>query len=218
MNSTPRCALLLVFIFISPGSLAWGKTARVGLLSVQGETAKAPDELPSGNLFSAEELSNNFGPHQFTPFGDSKFSFEILVPKGWESHLSEVDPDQLAHDTQGPVPMADFAPGGADDVGIQVFYMRVPGQVALDRFMDDYAKNNNGTIALRQKLDIKGRALQDVLMRTTDDSLGPIVNRVACFRTGDLVFIFTGWGVPEKYEQQKRAIGAVLASFNPTGK
>ena len=218
MDRIPYRALLLLSMLLWPGSFAWGKPARVATQPPQAETAKPEEMLPSGNLFSAEELSSNFGVHQFTPFGDSKFSFEILVPKGWESHLSEVDPDQLAHDTEGAVPMAEFAPGGADDVGIQVLYMRVPGTVALDAFMDTYAKSNDGTIALRQKLEIKGRALQDVLMRTTDDSLGPIVNRVASFRNGDIVFIFTGWGVPEKYEQYKRAFGAVLASFNPAGK
>lgn len=185
--------------------------------SAQKESAQAREELPFGDLFTPEELRNSFFSQQFTPYGNSKFSFEILVPKGWEGHLSEVDPDQLAQDTQAPVPMVDFSPSGVDDVGANALYMRVPTQTALDAFLDGYVKNAGGKLVTRQKLDFKGRAYEEVLMRTNDDSLGPLLNRVSAFRRGDIVFIFAGWGVDEKYEKYKRAFGAVLASFNPTG-
>jgi hypothetical protein len=55
-------------------------------------------------------------------------------------------------------------------------------------------------------------------MKTTDDSLGPMLNRVMAFRRGDIVFISTAWSVEEKYEKYKKVFAAVLASFNPTGK
>jgi hypothetical protein len=183
----------------------------------QTGSAEARDKLPFGDLFSSDELRDNFYSQQFTPYGNSKFSFEILVPKGWEGHLSEVDPDQLTQDDQAPVPMVDFSPSGVDDVGANVLYMRVPAQTTLDHFLDTYVKNAGGTLVTRQKLEFKGRAYEDVLMRTTDDSLGPMLNRVSAFRRGDVVFVFTGWCVDEKYEKNKRAFGAVLASFNPTG-
>jgi hypothetical protein len=192
--------------------LAGGQTG-----SPQNDSAQAREELPFGDLFSPDELRNNFYTQQFTPYGNSKFSFEILVPKGWEGHLSEVDPDQLTHDTQAPVPMADFSPSGVDDVGANALYMRVPVQTALDRFLDNYVKDAGGTLVTRQKLEFKGHACEDVLMRTTDDSLGPMLNRVSAFRRGDIVFVFTGWAVDEKYEKYKRAFAAMLASFNPTG-
>jgi len=181
------------------------------------ETADAKDKLPFGDLFTPEELRSGFYSQQFTPYGNSKFTFEILVPKGWEGHLSEIDPDQLAQDTQAPVPMVDFSPSGVDDVGANTLYQRVPAQTGLDAFLDGYVKNAGGTTLTRQKLDIKGRACEDLLMRTTDDSLGPMLNRVTAFRRGDIVYIFTGWGVDEKYEKYKRVFAAVLASFNPTG-
>jgi hypothetical protein len=184
---------------------------------LQNESAQAREELPFGDLFTPDELHASFFAQQFTPYGNSKFSFNILVPKGWEGHLSEVDPDQLTHDDQAPVPMVDFSPSGVDDVGANALYMRVPAQTTLDHFLDNYVKDAGGTLLTRQKLELKGRAYEDVLMRTTDDSLGPMLNRVSAFRRGDLVFIFTGWGVDEKYEKYKRAFGAILASFNPTG-
>ena len=178
----------------------------------------AQGQLPTGSLFSAEELAKGFGSHQFTPFGDPKFSLEILVPTGWESHLSDYDPGQLSHDTESPVPMIEFYPNGADDLGVNVQYMRVPGDKAVSAVVDVYAKSANGAIAARQQLDLAERKVEDVLMKTTDDSLGPVLNRVMAFRRGDIIFIATAWSVQEKYEQYKKVFATVLASFNPNGK
>jgi hypothetical protein len=175
------------------------------------------DQLPTGSLFSAEELSKGFSSHQFTPFGDPKFSLEILVPSGWESHLSDFDPGQLRHDTEAPVPMIEFYPNGADDLGVNVQYMRVPAEKAVSAFLDEYIKNANGTVAARQQLDLQGRKVEDVLMKSNDDSLGPMINRVMAFRRGDILFISTAWSVEEKYEKYKKVFATVLASFNPTG-
>ena len=198
-------------------ALTWLVSAACVLAFASPQEA-AQDQLPSGPLFSAEELSKGFNSHQFTPFGDAKFSLEILVPSGWESHLSDYDPGQLSHDTEAPVPMIEFYPPGADDLGVNVQYMRVPGEKAVSAFLDEYAKSANGTITARQQLDLQGRKVEDVLMKTTDDSLGPILNRVMAFRRGDIVFISTAWGVEEKYEKYKKVLATVLASFNPTGK
>jgi hypothetical protein len=178
----------------------------------------AQDQLPTGSLFSSEELAKGFGSHQFTPFGDPKFSLEILVPTGWESHLSDYDPSQLTHDTESPVPMIEFYPNGADDLGVNVQYMRLPGDKPMSSLVDLYAKNNNGTIAARQPLDLPERKGEDFLMKTTDDSLGPVLNRVMVFRRGDIVFIATAWSVEDKYEKYKKVFATVLVSFSPTGK
>jgi hypothetical protein len=200
-------------------SLALTWLISAACLSASGSPEQAAqDQLPTGSLFSAEELSKGFSRHQFTPFGDAKFSLEILVPTGWESHLSDFDPGQLSHDTEGPVPMIEFYPSGADDLGVNVQYMRVPGDKAMSAFMDEYIKNANGTSAVRQELDLQGRKVEDVLLKTTDDSLGPMLNRVMVFRRGDIVFISTAWSVEEKYEKYKKVFATVLASFNPTGK
>ena len=176
------------------------------------------DQLPTGSLFSTEELAKGFGSHQFTPFGDPKFSLEILVPTGWESHLSDYDPGQLSHDTESPVPMIEFYPNGADDLGVNVQYMRVPGDKPVSTLVDGYAKGANGTIVVRQQLGLPGRKVEDFLMKTTDDSLGSVLNRVMAFRRGDIVFIATAWSVEDKYETHKKIFATVLASFNPTGK
>jgi hypothetical protein len=188
------------------------------LLSAAAPQTATPDQLPAGALFSAEELSKNFSNHQFTPYGDPKFSLEILVPNGWESHLSDYDPGQLTHDTEAAVPMVEFYPNGADDLGVNVQYMRVPGGKPVGEFIEAYAKKANGAVAARQQLNLKGRSVEDILMKTTDDTLGPVLNRVMLFRQGDIIFIVTGWSVEEKYEKYKKVFAAVLASFTPTGK
>jgi len=204
---TKLTSLALTWLVFAAGALSSG--------SLQKD---AQEQLPTGSLFSAEELSKGFKIHQFTPFGDAKFSLEILVPSRWESHLSDYDPGQISHDTEAPVPMIEFYPPGADDLGVNVQYMRVPGDKPVSVFIDEYAKKANGTLAARQQLDLQGRKVEDVLMKTNDDSLGPLLNRVMAFRRGDIVFISTAWGVEEKYEKYKKVFATVLASFNPTGK
>ncbi len=189
-----------------------------GSLSGSPPQQSARDQLPIGSLFSAEELAKGFGSHQFTPFGNPKFSLDILVPTGWESHLSDYDPGQLSHDTESPVPMIEFYPNGADDLGVNVQYMRVPGDKPVSALVDVYAKSANGTIAARQQLDLPERQGEDFLMKTTDDSLGPVLNRVMVFRRGDILFVATAWSVEDKYEKYKKVFATVLASFNPTGK
>jgi hypothetical protein len=198
-------------------AVTWLLCAACALSSGFSQNA-AQNQLPTGSLFSAAELSQGFNSHQFTPFGDAKFSLEILVPSGWESHLSEVDPAQITHDTDAPVPMVEFYPSGADDLGVNVQYMRVPGEKPVSAFMDEYIKKANGTSAARQQLDLQGRKVEDLLMKTNDDSLGPLLSRIMAFRRGDIVFITTGWGVEEKYEKYKKVFATVLASFNPIGK
>jgi hypothetical protein len=178
----------------------------------------AQDQLPTGTLYSAEELSRNFVMHQFTPYGNPKFSLEILIPKGWESHLSDFEPQQISHDTDAPVPMIEFYPSGADDLGVNVQYMRVPGEKPVSAFMEEYVKRVNGTVAVHQQFNLQGRTVEDLLIKTNDDSLGPLVNRVMAFRRGDIVFISTAWGVEENYEKYKKVFAASLLSFNPTGK
>jgi len=200
----------------------------VGLLACPGRTmavpadaqelAKAQDSLPSADAVSADELRKNYGRRQFTPFGDSKFYFEIFSPNGWESHLSEVDPDQLAHDTEGPVPMAEFAPSGADDVGVQVLYLRVKGDRPLAKILDTFVQQNNGKVVTRQSVEVKGRKMEEALMSTTADDLGPILTRVALFQRGDIAYILSGWSVEEKYDKFKRLFAAVEASFEPGAK
>ena len=53
-------------------------------------------------------MSKAFSTHPLTRFGDAESSLEILVPSGWESPLSEVDPGQLSQDTEAQGPMVEF--------------------------------------------------------------------------------------------------------------
>jgi hypothetical protein len=183
----------------------------------QTTAVPASTQLPFGDLLASDEFKKTFAAHQFTPFGDGKFSFSIFIPNTWESRVSEVDPDQITHDTEAPVPLAEFAPGGADDVGINVQYLRVPADKPLTAVIDDYAKTNNGTLVARQHLDSRERSIEDALMKSNADDLGAMLTRVSVVRRGAIVFIYTGWSVEAKYEKSKRIFGAALESFVPTG-
>ncbi len=209
-----RLGQIAAVLFILAGMGAVGSSRAQN----QPDAAKAQELLPYRDVSTPEEIQKNFRSQQFTPFGDKKFYFEILVANGWESHLSDVDPDQITQDKEAPVQVAEFGPSGVDDVGIQVSYMRVPAETPLDRFMTDYAKKSGGTVVARQQAEFKGRAVEDALLRVNNDDLGPMLVRATAMRHGDLVFVVTGGAVEEKYEKYKRLFGAVAVTFEPLGK
>ncbi len=198
--------------------LVAGVATRLCAAQNQADAGKAQDLLPYHDVSTPEEIQKNFRLQQFTPFADQKFYFQILVPNGWESHLSDVDPDQVAHDKEAAVQIADLEPSGVDDVGVQVSYMRVPAETSLENFMKDYAQKSNGTVLARQQAEFKGHQVEDALLKTTADDLGPMRTRVTAVRHGELVFIVSGGTVDEKYETYKRLFGAVATTFEPLGK
>jgi hypothetical protein len=217
MNRLRVKAIAAGLIAITSGLLTRALPARTSAATPQVTLAKVSERLPFGDLLASSEFSKTFAAHEFTPFGDSKFSFTISIPSAWESHLSEVDPDQIAHDTEAAVPVAEFAPGGADDIGINVQYLRVPEEKPLASVIDDYAKANTGTVVARQHLYSRERSIEDALMKSAADDLGAMLTRVAVVRRGAIVFIYTGWCVENKYEKSKRLFAAALESFIPTG-
>lgn len=216
--SLPRLALAGPLIAIAACLLPPTLPASSSATASQANSSAPSAQLPFGDLLASGEFSKTFAAHQFTPFGNSQFSFTISIPSAWESHLSEVDPDQIAHDTEAPVPVAEFAPGGADDIGINVQYLRVPADKSLATVIDSYAKANGGTVVVRQHLDSQDRSIEDALMKSTADDLGPMLTRVSVLRRGAIVFIYTGWSVEDKYEKSKRIFAAALESFIPNGK
>jgi len=206
----------LVVLWVVSGSAATGVAISA---AQQADAAKAQDLLPYRDLYTPEEIQKNFRPQQFTPFGDRKFYFEILVPSGWESHLSDFDPDQLAQDKESPVQIADFEPGGGvDDLGIQVLYIRAAAQTGLDRIVTDYAQKSRATVVARQRAELKEGAAEDALLRMNSEDLGPMLVRIMALRHGDIVFIISAGTVEEKYEKNKRLFGAVATTFKASGK
>lgn len=215
-RATLLIAILLFMIAATISIAPSGRTLFAG--PTQQESQKNQDLLPHADLYTPEEISKNFGLQQFKPFANEKLFFEILVPTGWVARPSEVEPEQLSHDNESPVSMADLGPGGADDVGLNVLYMRVPAATALDRFMDTYIQKSGGTVVARQHAEFKGRAVEDALLKTNWEDLGAVLIRATASRQGDFIFIVSGFSVEGKYDQYKRAFGAVAVSFNPLSK
>ncbi len=206
-----RAMMWVLVLFVAAGA-AWDA------LRAQ-DPAKTEELLPSRDVATPEEIQKNFRPQKFSPLADTKLYFEILVPNGWEAHLSDVDPGQVAQDKDTPVQVADFEPGGGvDDVGVQVSYVRVPENVSLSQFMDTYIKKSGGTVLVRREAEFKSHRVQDVLLKTNDDSLGPMLTRTTAMRHGEIVFITTGGAAEEKYEKNKRTFAAVAVSLEPLGK
>ncbi len=184
----------------------------------QHETAKVQELLPSAGLYSQDELKAGFSRHQVTPFGKPELSFQILIPKDWESRGVDSDPEMLADADKSPVPMAEFGPGGMDDVSISVLCMRVPEKLGLDHFVDEYVKTSGSTLLVRQKGEAKTRPVEEAVVRGNNEDLGPMLTRVSAFRRGDMVFAILASTSEEKYEKYKRAFGAIASTFDLSGK
>lgn len=184
----------------------------------QHESAKVQELLPSAGLYSQDELKAGFSPHKVTPFGEAKFSFQIMVPKGWESRGTDADPQMLADADKSPVPMAEFGPAGVDDVSVSILYMRVPEQVGLDHFVDEYVKTSGSTLLVRQKGEVKTRPVEEAVVRGNDEDLGPMLTRVSAFRRDDMVFAILASTSEAKYEKYKRVFGAIASTFDLSGK
>ena len=191
-----------------------------GRISAAQETPapSAKDLLPSTGLYTPDDVGKNLSRQQMTPHGNSKLSFEILVPKGWQSQVSEIEPDQLAHDDQAPVPMAEFYPTNADDAWAVTLYIRLPQDVSLASFIDRMLTKDGGTLVTRQATNFNGRAVEEALVRADNEDLGPILRRITVMRRGEFLFIVIGTAAEGEYPKYKRNLGVMAASFTPAGK
>jgi hypothetical protein len=178
----------------------------------------AKDLLPSTGLYTPDDVGKNLSRQQLTPHGNSKLSFEILVPKGWQSEVSEIEPDQLTHDDQAPVPMAGFYPTNADDAWAVTLYIRLPQDVSLASFIDRMLAKDGGTLVTRQATNFNGRAVEEALVRADNEDLGSILRRITVMRRGDILFIVIGTAAEGEYPKYKRNLGVMATSFTPAEK
>ena len=85
--------------------------------------------LPFRNLFTAEEVAQQFERRRIDRVPDKKLLFEIDIPKSWE--LRPPTTPANAHDTERLTSLAAFLPEDENAL-IEVQYMRVPEGVAFD--------------------------------------------------------------------------------------
>jgi hypothetical protein len=191
-----------------------------GRISAAQETPPpdAKDLLSSTGLYTPDDVGKNLSRQQLTPHGNSKLSFEILVPKGWQSEVSEIDPAQLTHDDQSPVPMAGFYPSNADDAWAEILYIRLPQDVSPASFIDRMLAKDGGTLITRQAANFNGRAVEEALVRADNEDLGQILRRITVMRRGEFLFIVIGSAAEGEYSKYKRNLGVLATTFTPTGK
>ncbi len=181
-------------------------------------SASPADLLPSAGLYTPGDVGKTLDRQQMTPHGNSKLSFEILAPKGWNSEVSEIDPGQLTHDDQAPVPLAGIYPSNADDAWVEILYIRLPENVSAASFLDGMLKKDGGTIVIRQASNFSGRAVEEALVRGDNEDLGPVLRRFTVLRQGEFLFIVIGTAAEPGYAKYKRNLGILAASFTPRGK
>jgi hypothetical protein len=213
-------AAFLLLLGSAGAARAGGKAdPKKGAAPVPKETVKVTDVLPFASLFSPEEIRSGFDRQRITPLGNDRLYFEILIPKDWDSRPLTVTKQQITNDDTELVPMAELTPTkGPENVLVEVRYMRVPPQVALDTFVDSYVKAAKFVLVTRQKGDFNGRTVEDALLRMDTKEYGAILTRLTASRRGEYIFVVAS-SAPEKlYPKFKNVFGAAAVSFDPAGK
>ena len=207
----------LLFIVLGSALAALQFTSSISAAQ-EAATPNREDLFPSTGVYTPADVGKNLSRQQLTPHGNSKLSFEILVPRGWQSEVSEIDPGQLAHDDQSAVPMAGFYPSNADDAWVEILYIRLPQDVSPSSFVDRMLSKDGGTLVARQAGNFNGRAVEEALVRADNEDLGQVLRRITVMRRGEFLFIVIGTAAEEAYAKYKRTLGVLATTFSPTGK
>ena len=207
----------LLFIILGSALAAPQFTGRISAAQ-EGATPNTQDLFPSTGLYTPADVGKNLSRQQLTPHGNSRLSFQILVPRSWQSEVSEIDPAQLTHDDQSPVPMAGFYPSNADDAWVETLYIRLPQDVSLASFVDRILSKDGGTLVARQAGNFNGRAVEEALVRADNEDFGKVLRRITVQRRGDFLFIVIGTAAEEAYPKYKKTLGVLATTFTPVEK
>lgn len=171
--------------------------------------------LPYANLYSSQEIAENFNRLKFKPLDDPGLSFEVLAPRDWEEDPIELTPAQLEQDKMVQIALADLTPKDNDDVRLEVRYIKASDDTNLGGFVRAFATKNGFELLGRQPGDFNGRQVEDALLRAQSKDKGATLMRVTASRHGDRIFVVAA-SCPEKdYDQWKKVFGAAAVSFSP---
>ncbi len=201
-------------------SLALALVVTVSIRAGDDPAARRPsfvDPLPTANLFAPETIRSDFVRLGITPFDDANLRFEILVPKTWESRPLTISAEERAADQEQFVPLAEIVPPDADNVLVEVRYIRLPGEVPLQAIVDHYAREGGFTVVAQQQGDYNGRSALDVLMTVDAGDLGLMAARFTLSRHGERVYLVGSSAPASVYDTYKKIFSAAAVSFAPAG-
>lgn len=171
--------------------------------------------LPYGDLFSEQELQSRFKRALVEPLSDKELAFGLLLPKDWSPTSLRVTKEQLADDEHMQIPLLVVSPlAPKPEVFIQVRYMRVPEHVSPGRFVDVYAKKFDAEIICRQNASVKGREIEDALLKLKVENLGDAYMRITASRRGPRMFFIASAAPVKQYEIWKKTFAVAAVSFD----
>jgi hypothetical protein len=177
------------------------------------------DLLPTANLYKPDEIREGFDRQEITPFDDPKFSFEVPIPKDWDSRRIETSEKERKEAEAGEAMarMAVFSSKSHDEknVTIEIYFMRVPTRVQLSDWMDTAIANTDSRVLARQAGEYIGREVEDVLLAREGDV--PLFTRFTASRRGEYIFVVSGTSPKDQYPKYSRIFGLAALAFHPLG-
>ncbi len=182
------------------------------------EMSQVKDLLESTGLPQDDEIRKKFYWARTTPYDNPKLFLKLLVPNDWVSRPLTATPEQIAGDADHPVPLLEMGPKKAKDVTVQVMYMRVKPEVALDRFLMIYAGKSGLEVVGRQRGEFNNRPVEEALLRAESKEFGPHLTRLTVSRRGDLIFMIAASAKEAEFAKWKRTFATAVVTFDPSSK
>jgi hypothetical protein len=180
-----------------------------GMDSINLETA-----APYNNLFSNENPRESFVNMRIRPYDRDDLAFTFLIHKSWRDIPVVVQPDALTHDSEVPVPLTEQRAPEAEPGFplIEVRYLRLELEVSLKDWVDYYLSMMNYTPLLRQSGTFNERDVEDIIIRSVEDSV-PYIARLTFSRHGNRMFLVIGSAAESIYGKYAKMFGLATVSF-----
>jgi hypothetical protein len=181
------------------------------------EAAKLRELLPGAEVFSSDQLRENFTRLELTPHGRQDLRFEMLAPRGWDAQVSEIEPDQLTRDAEQPVPLAELFPPD-EDASLRISYTRQARDLTPQKYLEQVVAERKWTLLGRQSTEIHGQKAELALTRNEHPEFGPVLRRVTIIRHEEFLFMVAGAAVEPSFERFKRLLGVSVTSLQVLGR
>jgi hypothetical protein len=170
------------------------------------------DPLPSANLYTPDEVRDQFFNWSIRPLRRSELGFSVLIPKSWREEPVLVTPTELSKDDQDLVVLARFVPDKDAEAGaIEIAYQRLNHEMVLGDFVDLYLKSHAIEVVRRQPGTFNKDQVDDVLVGVR--ARKPFLARLTFRKDGPHILVVQSSSSEEKYPDFAKPFGAAAVSF-----
>lgn len=164
-----------------------------------------------------QEIRESYTYFTYKPYEREELSFNILIPKNnWRDIPITINLETLQRDTQQLIPLAEqMAPEGEKgEAKIDVSYMRLNMEMALEDFVNIFLQNNKDDfdLLMRRKGRYSMRTVEDLLL-TSQQGSKSYMARLTFSRHGDRVFLVSCSALESEFMRYAENFTAAAVSF-----